>query len=118
MNSLTVNSTPESTMSKGHAVAEWRRRAPEGHTAGPCTQTCLVRAQEKEHAVAVVRNLGRPPRTLRAQQRLRWRQPLRYLGLRCDFADPRVGADFAGPLHSLMLLNDAIARHLGFMLGR
>jgi hypothetical protein len=69
MNSLPVNSTPESTMSKGHTVADWRRRAPEGHAAGPCTQTCSVRAQKKEHSVAAARNLRRPPCTLGAQER-------------------------------------------------
>jgi hypothetical protein len=90
MNSLPVNSNPESIMSKGHSVAEWRRRAPDGQAAGPCTQTCLVRPQKKQHAVAVVRKFGRPPRTLGAQERRRWRQPVGYLGLRGEFADPGV----------------------------
>ncbi len=56
-------------MSKGHTVAEWRRRSPEGQAAGPCTQTFSVRAQKKEHTVAVVHNFDRPPRTLGAQER-------------------------------------------------
>ena len=55
-------------MSKGHTVAERRRRTPEGQAAGPCTETCSVRAQKKEHAVAAVRNLRRTPRTLGAQE--------------------------------------------------
>jgi hypothetical protein len=50
-------------MSKGNTVAEWRRRAPEGQAAAPCTQTYAVRAQKNEHAMAAVRNLRRPPRT-------------------------------------------------------
>ena len=49
-------------------MAEWRRRVSEGQAAGPCTQTCSVRAEKKEHAVAVVRSLRRPPRTLGAQE--------------------------------------------------
>ncbi len=81
-------------MSKGHTVAEWRRRAPEGQAAGPCTQTCSVRAQKKERAVAAVRNRKRPPRTLGAQER-RWRQPVRYQGARGDFAVPGVDASLA-----------------------
>jgi hypothetical protein len=56
-------------MPKGHTVAEWRRRAAEGHEAGTCTQTCSVRAQTKEHGVAAGRKLRRPPRTLGAQER-------------------------------------------------
>ena len=56
-------------MSKGHTVAEWRRRAPEGQAAGPCTQTSSVQAQKKEHAVAATRNVRRPPCTLGAQDR-------------------------------------------------
>ena len=47
--------------------------------------------------MAAVRIFGSPSRTLRALERLHWRQPVTYVGWRGDFADPGIGVALAYP---------------------